>query len=138
MDANGGGPLLSQTHRRYQADVCIVGAGIAGMTTAYLLAREGKSVIVIDDGPIGARSTRSASVNPARCAAANSRSSKSVDSARRSTEAYVKADLALTFSPNRSWSIFGVLANFTNAKYEDYVGFRAPGTNFRLGMTYRD
>ena len=35
------------------ADVCIVGAGIAGMTTAYLLAREGKQVVVLDDGPIG-------------------------------------------------------------------------------------
>ena len=29
------------------------GAGIAGMTTAYLLGREGKSVVVLDDGPIG-------------------------------------------------------------------------------------
>jgi glycine/D-amino acid oxidase-like deaminating enzyme/nitrite reductase/ring-hydroxylating ferredoxin subunit len=35
------------------ADVCIVGAGIAGMTTAYLLAREGRRVIVLDDGAIG-------------------------------------------------------------------------------------
>jgi glycine/D-amino acid oxidase-like deaminating enzyme/nitrite reductase/ring-hydroxylating ferredoxin subunit len=35
------------------ADVCIVGAGIAGMITAYLLARSGASVIVIDDGDIG-------------------------------------------------------------------------------------
>ncbi|MGI9165237.1 MAG: FAD-dependent oxidoreductase [Pyrinomonadaceae bacterium] len=35
------------------ADVCIVGAGIAGMTTAYLLAKEGKSVILLDDGSIG-------------------------------------------------------------------------------------
>ena len=34
------------------ADVCIVGAGIAGLTTAYLLGRAGKSVIVLDDGPI--------------------------------------------------------------------------------------
>src|SRR4030095_3256699 len=25
----------------------------AGMTTAYLLSREGKSVVVLDDGPIG-------------------------------------------------------------------------------------
>ena len=31
-----------------QADVCVVGAGIAGLTTAYLLTLEGKSVIVID------------------------------------------------------------------------------------------
>jgi glycine/D-amino acid oxidase-like deaminating enzyme/nitrite reductase/ring-hydroxylating ferredoxin subunit len=33
-------------------DVCIVGAGIAGLTTAWLLAREGRRVIVLDDGPI--------------------------------------------------------------------------------------
>ena len=38
-------------------DVCIVGAGIAGMTTAYLLAQEGKRVVVLDDGPIGGGQT---------------------------------------------------------------------------------
>ncbi|MEK6324183.1 MAG: FAD-dependent oxidoreductase [Acidobacteriota bacterium] len=42
-------PLTEDTH----TDVCIVGGGIAGMTTAYLLAREGKSVVVLDDGGIG-------------------------------------------------------------------------------------
>lgn len=36
-----------------RADVCVVGAGIAGLTTAYLLAREGKSVIVLDHGSVG-------------------------------------------------------------------------------------
>jgi glycine/D-amino acid oxidase-like deaminating enzyme/nitrite reductase/ring-hydroxylating ferredoxin subunit len=41
-----------------QADVCVVGAGIAGMTTAYLLARQGKSVVVLDDGPVGGGQTR--------------------------------------------------------------------------------
>jgi vitamin B12 transporter len=60
-----------------------------------------------------------------------------IPTARRSTEAYVKADLALTFAANRSWTILGVLANLTNSKYEDYVGFRAPGTNVTVGMTYR-
>ena len=40
-----------------QADVCIVGGGISGMTTAYLLACEGRSVVVVDDGPIGAGET---------------------------------------------------------------------------------
>ena len=39
------------------ANVCVVGAGIAGMTTAYLAAREGKTVIVLDDGPIGGGET---------------------------------------------------------------------------------
>jgi len=46
-------PLERPLTERVSADVCIVGAGIAGMTTAYLLAREGKSVVVLDDGPIG-------------------------------------------------------------------------------------
>src|SRR5438105_4054666 len=36
-----------------KTDVCIIGAGIAGLTTAYLLNREGKSVVVLDDGPVG-------------------------------------------------------------------------------------
>jgi glycine/D-amino acid oxidase-like deaminating enzyme/nitrite reductase/ring-hydroxylating ferredoxin subunit len=39
------------------AHVCVIGAGIAGMSTAYLLAREGRSVVVIDDGPIGGGQT---------------------------------------------------------------------------------
>src|SRR5438105_11511122 len=39
------------------ADVCIVGAGISGLTTAYLLACEGKSVVVIDDGSIASGET---------------------------------------------------------------------------------
>ena len=39
-------------------DVCVVGAGIAGMTTAYALSREGKDVVVLDDGPVGGGMTR--------------------------------------------------------------------------------
>jgi glycine/D-amino acid oxidase-like deaminating enzyme/nitrite reductase/ring-hydroxylating ferredoxin subunit len=38
-------------------DVCVVGAGIAGLTTAYLLACEGRKVVVLDDGPIGGGET---------------------------------------------------------------------------------
>ncbi|HUR24522.1 MAG TPA: FAD-dependent oxidoreductase [Candidatus Thermoplasmatota archaeon] len=45
----GDGPLTGDA----QADICIIGAGVAGLTTAYLLAREGRSVIVLDDGPPG-------------------------------------------------------------------------------------
>ena len=40
-----------------QADVVIVGAGIAGLTTAYLLTKEGKRVVVLDDGPIAGGET---------------------------------------------------------------------------------
>jgi glycine/D-amino acid oxidase-like deaminating enzyme/nitrite reductase/ring-hydroxylating ferredoxin subunit len=38
-------------------DVCVVGAGISGITTAYLLAKEGKSVVVIDSKTIGGGET---------------------------------------------------------------------------------
>lgn len=41
-----------------QVDVCIVGAGIAGVTVAYMLAREGKSVVLLDDGPVGSGQTQ--------------------------------------------------------------------------------
>jgi len=47
-------PPVTQDMRSY---VCVIGAGIAGMTTAYLLARAGRAVIVIDDGPIGGGET---------------------------------------------------------------------------------
>jgi glycine/D-amino acid oxidase-like deaminating enzyme len=40
-----------------QCNLIVVGAGIAGLTTAYLAAMEGKSVIVLDDGPVGGGET---------------------------------------------------------------------------------
>jgi glycine/D-amino acid oxidase-like deaminating enzyme/nitrite reductase/ring-hydroxylating ferredoxin subunit len=39
------------------ADVCVVGAGIAGLTTAYLLMQAGKKVVVVEDGEIGSGMT---------------------------------------------------------------------------------
>ena len=39
-------------------DVCVVGAGIAGVTTAYLLARSGKRVALLDDGPVASGITQ--------------------------------------------------------------------------------
>lgn len=39
------------------ADVCVVGAGMAGMMTAYQLAKAGKRVIVLDDGAVGGGET---------------------------------------------------------------------------------
>src|SRR5436190_17083880 len=45
-------PQFRPLGRILNADVCIIGAGMAGLTTAYLLTREGKKVVVLDDGPI--------------------------------------------------------------------------------------
>jgi glycine/D-amino acid oxidase-like deaminating enzyme/nitrite reductase/ring-hydroxylating ferredoxin subunit len=52
-------PLATDVH----VEVCVVGAGIAGMTTGYLLARAGKSVVVLDDGPIGGGMTQMTSAH---------------------------------------------------------------------------
>lgn len=43
-------PPLDESLR---TDVVIVGAGIAGVSVAYLLARAGQSVVVLDAGPVG-------------------------------------------------------------------------------------
>jgi glycine/D-amino acid oxidase-like deaminating enzyme/nitrite reductase/ring-hydroxylating ferredoxin subunit len=40
-----------------QTDVCIVGAGIAGLSVAYALVQNGASVTVVDDGPVGGGET---------------------------------------------------------------------------------
>ncbi|HEY0191502.1 MAG TPA: FAD-dependent oxidoreductase [Kofleriaceae bacterium] len=38
-------------------DVCIVGAGISGLSVAYALVRGGTAVTVVDDGPVGGGET---------------------------------------------------------------------------------
>src|SRR5262249_51242387 len=39
------------------ADVCVIGAGVAGLTTAYMLVREGRSVALLERGPIAGGET---------------------------------------------------------------------------------
>jgi glycine/D-amino acid oxidase-like deaminating enzyme/nitrite reductase/ring-hydroxylating ferredoxin subunit len=46
-----------------KADVIVVGGGIAGLTTAYLLAKEGHDVMLLDEGPIGRGQTERTSAH---------------------------------------------------------------------------
>jgi glycine/D-amino acid oxidase-like deaminating enzyme/nitrite reductase/ring-hydroxylating ferredoxin subunit len=50
-------PSYSPLTHDTAADVCIIGAGIAGLTTAYLLTEVGKTVVVLEDGAIGSGQT---------------------------------------------------------------------------------
>src|SRR5687767_9868305 len=43
--------------REYSCDVCVIGAGIAGLSAAYMLAKEGRSVVVYDMGPVAGGQT---------------------------------------------------------------------------------
>jgi len=51
-------PEFGPVQQNFHVDVCIVGAGISGLTTGYLLARAGKRVAVLDDGPVGGGMTQ--------------------------------------------------------------------------------
>src|SRR5262245_26406028 len=48
-----GMPDLGTLQEDTRADVCVVGAGIAGLTTAYLLSQEGRNVVVLEASRIG-------------------------------------------------------------------------------------
>jgi glycine/D-amino acid oxidase-like deaminating enzyme/nitrite reductase/ring-hydroxylating ferredoxin subunit len=50
-------PRPPRLARDVKVDVCVVGGGIAGLTTAYLLAREGRKVAVLEDGPLAGGET---------------------------------------------------------------------------------
>ncbi len=50
-------PEFTPLREDLTVDVCVVGAGIAGLTVAYLLAREGKRVVVLERGAFGCNNT---------------------------------------------------------------------------------
>ncbi|KAA9338594.1 FAD-dependent oxidoreductase [Hymenobacter busanensis] len=50
-------PTFAVLSQNTTADVVVIGAGIAGLSTAYLLAREGRTVVVLEDGEIGSGET---------------------------------------------------------------------------------
>jgi len=50
-------PYFSALNANLHADVCIVGAGIAGLSCGYTLAKQGKSVVIVDQGAIAGGQT---------------------------------------------------------------------------------
>jgi len=50
-------PRFPKLQQDITTEVAVIGAGISGLTTAYLLAKEGKKVVVIEDGEIASGET---------------------------------------------------------------------------------
>jgi glycine/D-amino acid oxidase-like deaminating enzyme/nitrite reductase/ring-hydroxylating ferredoxin subunit len=46
-------PRFPSLQENIEADVCVIGGGIAGLTAAYLLLKEGKTVVLVDAMEIG-------------------------------------------------------------------------------------
>src|SRR5215212_436644 len=46
-------PQFTALDGNRECDVCVIGAGIAGLSVAYQLSRAGRSVIVLDDSQVG-------------------------------------------------------------------------------------
>jgi glycine/D-amino acid oxidase-like deaminating enzyme/nitrite reductase/ring-hydroxylating ferredoxin subunit len=51
--ATAGVPEYPRLKQNLTTEVCVIGAGIAGLSTAYLLMQAGRRVVVIDDGAVG-------------------------------------------------------------------------------------
>jgi glycine/D-amino acid oxidase-like deaminating enzyme/nitrite reductase/ring-hydroxylating ferredoxin subunit len=50
-------PRFNPLSQPITSDVCIIGGGMAGLSAAYLLTREGLSVVVLEDGLLGSGET---------------------------------------------------------------------------------
>ena len=50
-------PQFPALQEDIDTNICVIGAGIAGVTAAYLLSREGKAVTLIDAMHVGAGET---------------------------------------------------------------------------------
>lgn len=48
---------LPSLHHDLTTDVCVVGAGVSGLTTAYMLLKEGRQVVVLDKDDFAANET---------------------------------------------------------------------------------
>lgn len=46
-------PQFAALKENVETDICVIGGGIAGLTTSYLLSKEGKAVVLIDAMEMG-------------------------------------------------------------------------------------
>jgi glycine/D-amino acid oxidase-like deaminating enzyme/nitrite reductase/ring-hydroxylating ferredoxin subunit len=56
-------PRFPALQNNIKVDVCVVGAGITGLSTAYMLANSGVQVLVVDDGPTAGGETERTSAH---------------------------------------------------------------------------
>ncbi len=56
-EATGAQPEFADLREDFSVDVCVVGAGIAGMSVAHTLVEEGRKVVVLDDNAVGGGET---------------------------------------------------------------------------------
>lgn len=58
----------------------------------------------------------------------------SIATGDRMLDPYSRLDLAATWEPAPTWSLFGKIDNLLDEDYEEFVGFPAPGISVRVGI----
>ena len=103
-----------------KSDIAIIGAGIAGITTAYALAKKGHKVTLIDSRRYPAMATSYA--NGGQLSASNSETWNTTKNILNGIKWMFKKDAPLLFNPSPSiqkykWMIGFLLATF-NGKHK--------------------
>jgi glycine/D-amino acid oxidase-like deaminating enzyme len=78
-----------------EADVCVIGGGVAGLSVAYELACDGRRVVVLEDGEIGAGET----------ARTTAHLSNAFDDSYVALEEIVGVDRARVVAASHTWAI---------------------------------
>lgn len=60
-----------------------------------------------------------------------------IPTSKRSTAGYARANLSVSYEAVKAWLFLASLQNFTNKRYEGYIGFQSQGIALRLGVVYR-
>jgi D-amino-acid dehydrogenase len=102
-----------------KSDIAIIGAGIAGITTAYALAKKGNKVTLIDSRRYPAMATSYA--NGGQLSASNSETWNTTKNILNGIKWMFKKDAPLLFNPSPSiqkykWMIGFILATFNSKK----------------------
>ena len=99
--------------------IAVIGAGITGVTTAYMLARKGAQVTLFEANPYPAMETSYA--NGGQLSASNAEVWNSVPTVLKGMKWMFKSGAPLLLNPKPSWHKYSWLAEFVGAipKYRE-------------------
>ena len=120
------------SHPEAETGVCIIGAGIAGLTTAFELVRRGTRVTVIDDGPLGGGETGRTTATWHRQSTTATTSSST--SSARAARPWLPRVTRPRSTTSRRWCRLGIECGFR--RVDGYL-FEPPGDQRAINIEQR-